>query len=120
MTRPTRLVRFGLPALLLLTAVLAVLDARRDGVTADEPIHVAAGVLQARHGSWAVNVELPPLAKELQGQAALHAGAVSSPPLSFRTLFLSARAQLFGAADPLRILFAARLAGRRRSSRTAT
>lgn len=109
MTRPSRLVRFGLPALLLLTAVLAVLDARRDGVTADEPIHVAAGVLQARHGSWAVNVELPPLAKELQGRAALSAGAVSSPPLSFRTLFLSARAQLFGAADPLRVLFSARL-----------
>ncbi len=109
MTRPSRLVRLGLPALLLLTAVLAVLDARRDGVTADEPIHVAAGVLQARHGSWAVNVELPPLAKELQGRAALHAGAASSPPLSFRTLFLSARAQLFGAADPLKVLFAARL-----------
>lgn len=108
-TRAPLLVRLGFPLVLLLTAVLAVLDARSDGATADEPIHVAAGALQARYGSWAVNLELPPLAKELQGRAALAAGAVESPPLSFRALFLSARAQLFGARDPAGVLFAARL-----------
>jgi 4-amino-4-deoxy-L-arabinose transferase-like glycosyltransferase len=105
----TRAVRLGLLFVVLLTALLAVLDARRDGVTADEPIHLAAGVAQAAHGSWAVNVELPPLAKEAWGRAARGAGAVETPPLSFRSLFLSARAQLFGAADPGRVLFAARL-----------
>ncbi len=78
-------------------------------MTADEPIHLAAGAVQAKYGSWAVNVELPPLAKELWGRAARGAGAVETPPLSFRALFLTARAQLFGAADPLKVLFAARL-----------
>lgn len=109
MTPGTRAIRLGLLAVLLLTALLAVLDARRDGVTADEPIHLAAGVAQAAHGSWAVNVELPPLAKEAWGRAARRAGAVETPPLSFRSLFLSARAQLFGAADPAKVLLAARL-----------
>ncbi len=109
MTPGTRAVRLGLLLVVLLTAVLAVLDARRDGVTADEPIHLAAGVAQAAHGSWAVNVELPPLAKEGWGRAARAAGAVETPPLSFRSLFLSARAQLFGAADPAKVLLAARL-----------
>lgn len=105
----SRAVRLGLLLVVVLTAVLAVLDARRDGATADEPIHVAAGVVQAKYGSWAVNVELPPLAKELWGRAARAAGAVETPPLSFRALFLSARAQLFAAADPLKVLLAARL-----------
>ncbi|MCL4806693.1 MAG: glycosyltransferase family 39 protein [Thermoanaerobaculia bacterium] len=109
MTPGTRAVRLGLLAVALLTAVLAVLDARRDGVTADEPIHLAAGVAQATHGSWAVNVELPPFAKEAWGRAARQARAVETPPLSFRSLFLSARAQLFGAADPVKVLLAARL-----------
>ena len=109
MTRVPRLVRLGLLLVVVLTGALAVVDAGRDGATADEPIHVAAGALQARHGSWAVNVELPPLAKELQGRAALRAGAVDSPPVSFRAVFLSTRAQLFSAADPARVLFAARL-----------
>lgn len=104
-----RLVRLGLLLVVVLTAVLAVLDARRDGATADEPIHLAAGVLQAKYGSWSVNVELPPLAKELWGRAARAAGAVETPPLSFRSLFLTSRAQLFGAPDPPRVLFAARL-----------
>ena len=109
MSRAPRLVRVGLLLVLALSAVLAVGDARRDGVTADEPIHLAAAVVQAKHGSWSVNVELPPLAKELWGRAALRAGAVDDPPLSFRSLFLSARARLFASADPLRVLLAARL-----------
>jgi hypothetical protein len=104
-----RLVRLGLVLVVLLAGVLAAVDARKDGVTADEPIHVAAGVAQAAHGSWGVNVELPPLAKEAWGRTARSAGAVETPPLSFRSLFLSARAQLFGTPDPLRVLFAARL-----------
>src|SRR5512138_2274091 len=104
-----RIVRLGLLLVVVLASALAVVDAQRDGVTADEPIHVAAAVAQAKHGSWAVNVELPPLAKELWGRAALRVGAVDAPPLSFRSLFLSARAQLFGAPDPLRVLLAARL-----------
>ncbi|MBK9966356.1 MAG: glycosyltransferase family 39 protein [Holophagales bacterium] len=105
----SRAVRIGLLSIVVLTAGLAVLDARRDGVTADEPIHLAAGAVQAKYGSWAVNVELPPLAKELWGRAARSAGAVETPPLSFRALFLTAREQLFGAADPLKVLLAARL-----------
>ena len=109
MTAGSRAVRLGLLLVVVLTGALAVVDARRDGVTADEPIHVAAGVAQSKYGSWAVNVELPPLAKELQGRAARRAGAVETPPLSFRSLFLSARAQLFGATRPLAVLFAARL-----------
>ncbi|MFN7988371.1 MAG: glycosyltransferase family 39 protein [Thermoanaerobaculia bacterium] len=109
MTAGSRAVRFGLLLVVALAGALAVVDARRDGVTADEPIHLAAGVAQAHWGSWAVNVELPPLAKELQGRAARRAGAVESPPLSFRSLFLSSRAQLFGARDPLGVLFSARL-----------
>lgn len=104
-----RAVRLGLFAVVALAAALAVVDARRDGATADEPIHLAAGVAQARYGSWSVNVELPPLAKEAWGRAALRAGAVETPPLSFRDLFASARAQLFAAKDPLAVLFAARL-----------
>jgi 4-amino-4-deoxy-L-arabinose transferase-like glycosyltransferase len=108
MTIGSRAVRLGLLLVVLLATGLGIVDARRDGVTADEPIHLAAGVAQAAHGSWVVNVELPPLAKELWGRAARSAGAVESPPLSFRSLFLSARAQLFGAPDPLKELLAAR------------
>lgn len=112
MTTGSRAVRFGLLFVLVLTAALAVVDARRDGVTADEPIHVAAGVAQAQRGSWGVDVELPPLARELQGRAARRAGAVDAvdtPPLSSRSPFLTSRGQLFGARDPLEVLFAARL-----------
>ncbi len=109
MTPSTRVVRLGLLVVVVLTAALAVLDARRDGATADEPIHLAAGVAQAKYGSWSVNVELPPLAKEIWGRAARSAGAVETPPLSFRFLFVTSRAQLFGAPDPLGVLFAARL-----------
>ena len=105
-------VRLGLLSVVVLTATLAVVDARRDGVTADEPVHLDAGVAQARTGRWAVDVELPPLARELQGRAARRAGAVDTvdtPPLSSRSLFLTARAQLFAAKAPLEVLFAARL-----------
>ena len=104
-----RLVRLSLSLVILLTAVLAVLDARRDGVTADEPIHLAASVAQAKYHSWSVNLELPPLVKEAWGLSARSAGAVEKPPLSFRSFFHTARAQLFGALDPLKVLFAARL-----------
>lgn len=109
MTSASRAVRLGLLLVVVLAASLAILDARRDGVTADEPIHLAAGVAQAAHGGWAVNVELPPLAKEAWGRAARSAGAVETPPLSFRALFLSSRAQLFSARDPEIVLFSARL-----------
>jgi len=108
-TPGSRAVRVGLLLVVAVASALAVVDARRDGATADEPIHVAAGVAQARHGSWAVNVELPPLAKEAWGRAALRAGAVEAPPLSYRDLPGSARAQLFAAKDPLAALLAARL-----------
>ena len=109
MTSPSRAVRLGLVLVVVLAASLAVVDARRDGATADEPIHLAAGVAQAAHGAWSVNVELPPLAKEAWGRSARAAGAVERPPLSFRALFLSARAQLFSAPAPEAVLFAARL-----------
>ena len=109
MTPGARLLRLGLPLVVLGTVLLAAVDAGRDGVTADEPIHIAAGVAQAKYGSWSINVELPPLAKEAWGRAARAAGAVETPPLSYRSLFLSARAQLFGAPDPAKVLLAARL-----------
>ena len=109
MTSSSRVVRLGLLLVVVLAASLAVVDARRDGATADEPIHLAAGVAHAAHGGWTVNVELPPLAKEPWGRAARAAGAVETPPLSFRALSLSSRAQLFSAPSPETVLFAARL-----------
>ena len=108
-TSSSRAVRLGFVFVVVLAASLAVVDARRDGATADEPIHLAAGVAQAAHGGWNVNVELPPLAKEAWGRAARAAGAVEKPPLSFRSVFLSSRAQLFSAPSPETVLFAARL-----------
>lgn len=87
--------RYGVLAIAALAAILSVVDARRDGATADEPLHVAGSVALARYGSWAVIVEHPPLSKALYGAAALAAGARDEPPLSYRDLFRSARAQLF-------------------------
>ncbi len=104
--------RIGVAALLALTAALAVHDLGRDSATADEPIHVAASASLVRDGTWSVNVEQPPLAKALFGAVALEAGFRPEPPLAYRDLFRTARAQLFGTGagrSPDRVLRAARL-----------
>lgn len=89
-----RLEGAGLAAILGLAVVLSLLDGRRDSVTADEPVHVAAGLAQAVHGGWSLNLEHPPLAKELFGRAARLAGARDGP-ISFRAFFRSCQDVLF-------------------------
>ncbi len=91
---PGRLAGAGLAAVLALAAVLSFLDARSDSVTADEPVHVAAGLAQAVHGGWSLNLEHPPLAKELFGRAAILSGARDGP-ISFRAFFRSCQDVLF-------------------------
>ncbi|MFI5182404.1 MAG: hypothetical protein ACHQPI_13545 [Thermoanaerobaculia bacterium] len=100
----------GLAVIVLLTVGLSVLDAREDSVTADEPVHVAAGLAQAVSGGWSLNLEHPPLAKELFGRAARAAGARDGP-ISFRSFFRSCQDVLFrnpGGVPGERILGAAR------------
>jgi hypothetical protein len=89
-----RLSRAGLVSLLALVVVLSVVDARTDSVTADEPVHIAAGLAEAVHGGWSLNLEHPPLAKELFGRAARLAGARDGP-ISFRAFYRSCQDVLF-------------------------
>jgi hypothetical protein len=91
---PRRLAGAGLAVILALAVVLSLLDARADSVTADEPVHVAAGLAQAAHGGWSLNLEHPPLAKELFGRAARLVGARDGP-ISFRAFFRSCQDVLF-------------------------
>lgn len=105
--------RVGLAAaaLVCLALVLSLLDARRDSATADEPSHVAAGVVQVRTGTWLVNVEHPPLAKELYGAAAIVSTPVETPRLAYRDFLRATRAWLFAPRQgvaPDGVLFAAR------------
>jgi hypothetical protein len=89
-------------SLALLALSLSLFDARRDAATADEPIHIAAGVAQATSGTWIVNVEHPPLAKQLFGLAAVAQGHATAPRLSFRDFFASTRTWLFaGGSDAI-------------------
>ena len=99
--------------LLALALVLSLADARRDSAIADEPLHVVAGVTQVQSGTWLVNVEHPPLAKQLFGVGAVWAGAAEKPELSYRDLFRGTRAYLFQRREgrPLDgVLLGARLA----------
>lgn len=99
--------------LLALALVLSLADARRDSAIADEPLHVVAGVTQVQSGTWLVNVEHPPLAKQLFGVGAVWAGAAEKPELSYRDLFRATRAYLFQRREgrPLdSVLLGARLA----------
>lgn len=89
-----RSARASLVSLLALVVVLSAVDARTDSVTADEPVHVAAGLAQAIHGGWSLNLEHPPLAKELFGRAARLAGARDGP-ISFRAFYTSCQDVLF-------------------------
>jgi len=89
-----RVARIGLVAILALVVALSILDARRDSVTADEPVHVAAGLAQTTRGGWSLNLEHPPLAKELFGRAARLDGARDGP-ISFRAFFRSCQDVLF-------------------------
>jgi hypothetical protein len=91
---PGRLAIAGLGAILALAATLSLLDAGSDSVTADEPVHVAAGLSQAIHGGWSLNLEHPPFAKELFGRAAHLAGARDGP-ISFRAFYRSCQDVLF-------------------------
>lgn len=96
--------------LLALGGALSVRDSARDSVTADEPWHLVAAVVQARAGTWIVSSENPPLAKELYGRAALLAGASTIPRIAFRSYFRSLQDYLFGlpgGSDP--VVRAARL-----------
>jgi hypothetical protein len=92
--RPERIWPAALALVVALTAALSFADAREDAVTADEPLHVAAGLSQAGHGGWVLNLENPPLAKELFGRAARLAGARDGP-VSFRAYFRSCQDALF-------------------------
>lgn len=95
-------------ALLALLALgLSLRDARRDSATADEPIHAAAGVSQVTSGTWLVNVEHPPLAKQLVGISAVGLGGAEPPRLDFRDFFRSTRSWLFASRDDS-VLFASR------------
>jgi len=80
-----------LGSILVLGTVLSVVDSRRDSAISDEPIHVAAGVVEARNLRFSVNVEHPPLAKHLFGLAAAVSGLRESPALSYRDFFRSCR-----------------------------
>ena len=92
--RPERIWLGALVVVVALVVVLSVADARKDSVTADEPLHVAAGLAQAGHGGWVLNLENPPLAKELFGRADRFAGARDGP-ISFRSYFRSCQDALF-------------------------
>ena len=100
--RPERIWLGALVVVVALVVVLSVADARKDSVTADEPLHVAAGLAQAGHGGWVLNLENPPLAKELFGRAARFAGARDGP-VSFRTYFRSCQDALFRNAGGLSV-----------------
>ncbi len=89
-----RLARVGLVSLLALVVVLSIVDARTDSATADEPVHIAAGLAEAVHGGWSLNLEHPPLAKEFFGRAAGLAGARDGP-VSFRAFYRSCQDVLF-------------------------
>ncbi len=91
---PGRHALLGLLLLLAIAAGLSVVDARTDSVTADEPVHVAAGLAEAVHGGWSLNLEHPPLAKALFGRAARLAGARDGP-ISFRAFYRSCQDVLF-------------------------
>lgn len=84
-----------LALVLLLVVGLSVRDATRDSATADEPIHIAAGVAQVTTGTWLVNVEHPPLAKQLFGWGARLAGAVDAPRLPYGEFFRATRSYVF-------------------------
>ncbi len=89
--------RIWLAALAVIVALVVVLshaDARNDSVTADEPVHLAAALAQTAGGGWSLNLEHPPLAKELFGRAARLSGARDGP-LSFRSFFRSCQDVLF-------------------------
>ena len=89
-----RLAGRGLAAILALAVILSAFDARTDSVTADEPVHIASGLAQAAHGGWSLNLEHPPLAKELFGRTARLLGARDGP-ISFRAFFPSCQDVLF-------------------------
>ncbi|MBL8112832.1 MAG: hypothetical protein JNK60_08110, partial [Acidobacteria bacterium] len=102
----------GLVLVVSTAGLLSLFDASRDSATADEPIHVVAGMVQAQTGTWIVNVEHPPLAKQLYGWAAGLVGARDTPPLSYGDFFRSTRKALFlqrGAVPRDRVLLASRI-----------
>src|SRR5207249_828572 len=79
----------------LLALGLSLHDARIDSAIADEPIHAAAGVAQVRTSTWLVNVEHPPLAKEVYGLAAVVWCGAEAPRLPYRDFFRATRDWLF-------------------------
>ena len=75
--------RFFFPAAAALAAVLSLLlvygHTREDSLSADEPVHILAAYLQVSARTAIVNIEHPPLMKELAGLG-LTAVPVPTPP----------------------------------------
>ncbi|MEO8190366.1 MAG: glycosyltransferase family 39 protein [Acidobacteriota bacterium] len=75
--------RFLFPAAAALAAIASLFlvhdHTRNDSLSADEPVHILAGYLQVFAKTAIVNIEHPPLMKELAGLALL-AVPVSAPP----------------------------------------
>ncbi|KAA0249912.1 MAG: hypothetical protein EDX89_23380 [Acidobacteria bacterium] len=110
---PRGRVRLVLALLVALALGLSFRDARVDSAVADEPIHAAAGVAQVRTGTWLVNVEHPPLAKELYGLAAVLSTGAEGPRLPYRDFLRATRGWLFAPREgvaPDGVLLAARAA----------
>ncbi|HEV8268304.1 MAG TPA: phospholipid carrier-dependent glycosyltransferase, partial [Thermoanaerobaculia bacterium] len=86
---------FGLGLLLVGAALLSFTDSRLDSATADEPVHVVDGIVQARSGTWNAGAQHPPLVRELYGAAAIAGGAAEPPRIVLRDYVRSTRAYLF-------------------------
>ena len=75
--------RFFFPAAAALAAILSLLlvydHTRGDSLSADEPVHILSGYLQVFARTAIVNIEHPPLMKELAGLGLL-ALPVAAPP----------------------------------------